>query len=191
VKVRYLSVALLTEGASDESFLVPVLRQQLALIGQECDFEVGPIRTSPVRMVHGTSQVDGKAAELLEECDLLFVHHDKNESPKVQALRDRLGQGSRIVAVVPVRETEAWILAAVYALNAPGLDPALKPEPVRSVEKTPDPKAALRRAYTRGNPIGDFERFGEQVDIAVLQQLPAYQTFLQDLTTALKELNFQ
>jgi hypothetical protein len=190
VKVRYLTTALLTEGGSDESFLLPVLQQQLALLGQEHGFEVGPVRTSSVRTVHNPQLVDVAAAELLTECDVLFVHHDRKESAKIDALRDRIGESARVVALVPVRETEAWILAAAYSLDVPGLNPTHKPKPVKSVEKDPDPKATLARAYTRGDPIYVFDRIGEQVDLDVLNQLPAYQTFLHDLTTALKELNF-
>lgn len=188
--MRYLTTALLTEGGSDESFLLPVLRQQLTLLGEERGFEAGPIRTSRVRTVHKPQAVDAQVAELLNECDLLFVHHDKRESAKIEALRARHGDSPRLVAVVPVRETEAWVLAAMYSLPVPGLNPACRPNPVRSVEKDSDPKATLVRAFTRGDPIDVFERIGEQVDLDVFKTLPAYQTFLHDLTTALKELNF-
>jgi hypothetical protein len=188
--VRYLAAALLTEGASDQSFLLPVLQEQLEELGRKNGFEVGRIRTSGVRTVDRLALVDGAAAGLLADCNVLLVHHDKRECAKVDALRSRLQQTSKIVAVVPVRETEAWILAAMYALRVPGLDPACRPDPVKSVEMDPDPKATLKRAYTRGNPISAFDRVGEQIDLDVLQQLPAYRDFLQDLTIALKELNF-
>lgn len=188
--MRYLASALLTEGESDRAFLPPVLQRQLEDIGCEAGFDVGGVRTGKIRTVGESELVSAEAAELLGECDLLMVHHDYRERGKIDTLRGRLSAGGGLVGVVPIRETEAWVLVAMYDVGVPGLDPACRPNPLHAVEKDPDPTATLGRAYRRGDPILGFTRAGEQVDLAVLGQLPAYQELLDRLNAALKELHF-
>jgi hypothetical protein len=187
--VRYLASALLTEGESDQAFLLPVVQRQLEIIGLESGFDVGTVRTSSVRTVDHGRAVAREGEELLDECHLLLVHHDKRERAKIERLRSRLLKAG-VVGIVPVRETEAWVMAAMYTLSVPGLDARYRPDPLQAVEKDPDPKATLNRAYTRGDPAGVFARVGEQVDLDILAQLPAYQALQNDLNAALKELHF-
>ncbi|HEV2640446.1 MAG TPA: hypothetical protein VGX23_35260 [Actinocrinis sp.] len=188
--MKYLVSALLTEGESDEAFLRPVLQNLLDQMALTYEFEAGFMRTSPVRAIDLTARVDSAASVLLKTSDLLFVHRDHRERSKIAALRTRIGAGSRVVAVAPVLETEAWVLAAAFAVKPPGFDVTKLLGP-KEIERLADPKAELNRRYGGRQCIEDF--FGllaEHVDVDVLKQLPAYQTFLQDLTTALKELNF-
>jgi hypothetical protein len=59
------------------------------------------------------------------------------------------------------------------------------------VERIPDPKTVLAKVI--GTQRGDDapQLLGANVSLDRLAQLPAYLHFLHDLTTALKELNFQ
>lgn len=129
--MRYLASALLTEGESDRAFLLPVLQRQLEEIGREAGFDVGGVRTSRIHTVDDGELVRTEAAELLGECDLLLVHHDHRERGKIDTLRGRLPSGDGLVGVVPVRETEAWVLVAMYGVGVPGLDPAYRPNPLQ------------------------------------------------------------
>jgi hypothetical protein len=184
---------LIAEGASDVAFLLPLLQAQLERIGWDAEFEARPIRRTAVTTVMLAERVAAEAAELLEISDLLFVHHDDRESAKIDRLRDHLGAEGHVVGVVPVRETEAWVLAAACG-SAPAVDlfDAVAPEKGhRWVEKLADPKAELKRRYRGPVSIEDlFTLIAERADLDRSAEVPAYQSFLQELTAALKELNF-
>lgn len=191
--MRPLRSALIAEGASDAAFLAPVLQAQLECIGWEAEFEARLIRRATVTSVMSADRVIAEAEELLEISDLLFVHHDDRESAKIDRLRERLKTAGRVVGVVPVRETEAWVLAAACASDqgVAMLDAAPPERGYRWVEKLADPKAELGRRYRGSVAVEDlFTLIAERADLDRLAEVPAYQSFLQDLTTALKELNF-
>jgi len=191
--VRPLRSALIAEGASDVAFLLPLLQAQLDHIGWDAEFEARRIRRATVMTVMSFDRVAAEAAELLEISDLLFVHHDERESAKADRLRERVEGDGHVVGVIPVRETEAWVLAAACG-SEPGVtlfDAAPPERGHRWVEKLLDPKAELGRRYRGPVAIEDlFTLIAEQADLAKLAEVPAYQSFLQDLTNALKELNF-
>lgn len=191
--MRPLRSALIVEGASDAAFLLPLLQAQLERIGWDQEFEARQIRRATVTSVMSADRVVAEAALLLETSDLLFVHNDHRESAKIDRLRDSLEVEGRVVGVVPVHETEAWVLAAACGLK-PGItvfDAAPPERGYRWVERLDDPKAELRRRYRGPIPIEDlFTLIAERTDLDRLAEIPAYQSFLQDLTKALKELNF-
>jgi len=191
--VRPLRSALIAEGASDVAFLLPILQAQLERLGWDRQFEVRQIRRAAVTTVMSPDRVADEAAELLQSSDLLFVHHDDRESPKIDRLREHLKAEGHVVGVVPVRETEAWVLAAACSLeqSVALFDAALPESGSKWVERLPDPKAELRRRYRGPVSIEDlFTLIAERADLAKLAEVPAYQSFLQDLTKALKELSF-
>lgn len=187
----YLVPGLMAEAKSDERFLRPLIQRQLEAIGLEADFEVQEILTpgGSCRTVWAPDKVDAAVRELLEACHLVFVHHDRHESAKIDALRQRAGEQGRIIAVVPVRETEAWVIAALSSSARPNVNVDAIPRPLKHVEQDQDPKATLRRVLPE--PMLLLEELGTTADLGVLKQLPAYQAFLDDLTSALKkELNY-
>lgn len=191
--MRPLKSALIAEGASDVAFLLPLLQAQLERIGWEHEFEAGPIRRAAVTTVMSADRVAAEAAELLQSSDLLFVHHDDRESAKIDRLRERLGTAGHVVGVVPVKETEAWVLAAACGLaSAVDLFDTVPPEKSHKwVEKLADPKAELGRRYRGPVSVEDlFTLIAEHADLDLLVEVPAYQSFMHDLTQALKELNF-
>lgn len=191
--MRPLKSALIAEGASDVAFLLPLLQVQLERIGWDAEFEARPIRRTAVTTVMPAERVAAEAAELLEVSDLLFVHHDHRESAKIDRLRESLKAEGRVVGVVPVRETEAWVLATACG-SAPGIDlfdAAALEKGHKWVEKLADPKAELKRRYRGPASVEDlFTLIAERVDLDRLAEVPAYKSFLQYLTAALKELNF-
>jgi Domain of unknown function (DUF4276) len=195
--MRPLTVGLFAEGKSDLHFLGGVLDRQLTELsfsGGGFDF-TGVLRAR-VSTVSAASRLDPAVIEASGACNLVLVHHDHNEAAKIDALRERLAPADltcgRIMGVVPVRETEAWMLAdrrALEAVRGTRLDGV--PGSAAELERLADPKAVLRAA--RDGDVDDelFQRLGDTVDLDRLTELPAYQNFLQDLTTALKELNFR
>jgi hypothetical protein len=190
--VRCLTSGLIAEDASDAAFLVPVLQAELTRIGWDAEFEALDIQSAEVTTVMSADSVARAAANLLDCSDLLFVHQDVREAAKIDRLRAKVSDGRRIVSVVPIRETEAWVLAAVIGTGGiEMLDTAPPEKGCRWVERLADPKAELRRRYRGRRSTEDlFTLIAERADLDGLAEVPAYQSFLQDLTKALKELNF-
>lgn len=191
--MKYLTSGLIAEDESDISFLSPLLQAELLRIALAEGFDAGQIQLCDVPAVKSAGTVAKAAAELLGSCHILFVHRDYREAAKVDALRDRLGAENRVVGVVPVRETEAWALAAACstAYEIPQFDSTAPERGLKWVERLDDPKAELRRRYRGRRSVEDlFTLIAERTDLDRLAEVPAYQSFLLDLTKALKELNF-
>jgi hypothetical protein len=192
--LRYLTAALFCEGREDERFLVEVIGRQVGELGlSEPGFVAGAVVPQRCRTVREAGQVDAAVLEAAADFDLLLVHHDHNERGKAEALRtrlaDRVAKSNRIVPVIPVRETEAWMLADPDALpRGSVLDQV--PERPDAAESIPDPKKPLAAALGRPLTEKHAELIGETISLDRLARLPSYQAFLQDLTTALKELTF-
>ena len=190
--MRVLRSGLIAEDASDVAFLLPVLQAQLDRIGWEAEFASEQIYVPETTTVRSPDVVAAAITGALEFSDLDFVHHDFREAAKIDRHRGRSQAGNRVVGIVRVRETEAWVLAAACAASRVGEFDAKPPEKgSKWVEKIADPKAELRRRYRGRRSVEEFfTLIGERADLARLAEVPAYQSFLQDLTEALKELSF-
>lgn len=151
--VRFLFVG---EGRTDDE-LVGHLETCCILAGAEEASGVAPdlSRLSP-RIGHAVAAKLEAALRLEPNVDFVFVHRDadsRDPAPRhdeiyqaVQEVRDSL----KYVAVVPVRETEAWLLlneseVRSVAENPRGRVPLSLPPP-STVENAADPKAQLREA---------------------------------------------
>ncbi len=194
--LRYLSIALLTEGLSDQWFLLPLIDRQVAALEPESapGFDFGGTAPGSRFTVAPRDQVVEEVASLLEHMDIVLIHHDHNERSKVESVRARLGrEADRLVGIVPVRETEAWMLADAAALPTATAEASVRDlvRSPRDVEKVPDPKKALAEAFgPRHRPEYDFDRLGQRVSLAVLQQVPAYARWVGELRTTMERLRF-
>ena len=193
---RYLTATLFCEGREDARFLEHVLTRQLAALGlEQSGFYVGDVVTQRCRSIEESSRVAEAALAASRDFQLVFVHHDWNERGKVGALHHRVGGAlsadSRLVGVVPVRETEAWPLADPAAFPKVSGDAIeILPTRPRDVEAVPDPKRLLEKALGRQYDERVADWIGERIDLSRLAEVPAYGVLLHDLTTALKELHF-
>lgn len=118
---RYLTCSLLAEGDSDLAFLGNLLTRQLDALGRSSGgFVFEQLAFSSCRTVHNRDLVRESIADDLECYDLVFAHNDHNERGKLDQLRAqlRVPPNSRLISLVPVHETEAWILADPPVLNA-------------------------------------------------------------------------
>lgn len=194
--MRYLTCSLLAEGDSDLAFLGALIPRQLDAIGRRSGgFAFEQLAHSDCRTVHQRDRVRAVVAEDLDSFDLVFAHNDHNERGKLDHMREHLviPANSRLINLVPVREAEAWVLAdhaALLTLGG-GVDITAVPATPAGVERIPDPKAVLNQVLGRRADDDVFEFLGLNISLDRLSQVPAYQQFLHDLTTALKELNFQ
>lgn len=151
----------------------------------------------------------------------LIIHSDSDDRGYKQTVVERFQPGkdrvlaaknmhkeicTDLVPIIPVRMTEAWMLADPDALRtvlgtqmeASTLGAPLK---AKLVEGELDPKAKLKfvikTAYP-GQPSKVHNRFraklfqelGSQISLQRLGEVPSYQFFVHDLTATLQTLNF-
>jgi hypothetical protein len=217
--VRYLGLALYAEGKTDYYFLAPLL---LRLCESICSEAVEPVEFAgeTIALDHRPAVNDAPRDErVLDAADqargawqLLFIHADGANDPVAQRarlvepalaqLRARWGADGIGVAVVPVRETEAWVVADGDALrNVLGStlsdDVLGLPMSPYDVEAQLDPKEVLRSAFWATGPTGQRRRrgtspmlnaLGEQIALQRLRRLPSFQLLEADLRSALRAM---
>jgi hypothetical protein len=207
--MRYLASGLVAEGITDDRFLRPLLSRALEeLCAGEFDESVEVSDVQVLRSRSGPLGVDS-ILELLDgqggSFVLVFVHRDQGanadrvRSEWTEPLRSRWDDRTgRLVMVVPVRETEAWMLADGEALRAvlrvrwPDRQLGVPATP-RRVEEVVDPKQALRRMEARISRSFDayLDRLGEEVSIEVLRKVPAFRQWWDDTCSALAKVGYR
>ena len=130
---------------------------------------------------------------------IIFFHHDQGASRArvdhewLAPLRHAWGdRAERLVMVVPVRETEAWLLADGSALrSALGVTWADRrmglPDSPAGVEAVEDPKKALNdivRQVSRSRN-DHWEQLGELVSVQRLLGVPAFKAMWDELSDVL------
>jgi hypothetical protein len=217
--MHYLGLALYAEGPTDYSFLCPLLER---LCEDLCtDEAVQPVEISAVLPLnHPTvlndapreQRILAAAKEARGAWGVLFVHadgagnparaRDQQIQPAIDGLRSVLAQEGEGVAVIPVRETEAWALVDGDALRrvfgTTLLDGALGlPQSANAVEAATDPKASLTSAFSATNPTERRRKqgvapllnaLGEEVSLSRLRRLAAFASLESELRLALRQL---
>lgn len=202
----YVCAGLFAEGPTDYYFLQPLLDRLL-------DDLLARHYTSRYTLAesHGIDaavpQPKAREARIAaaidaywDRCTLFIIHTDGSPGdpatqrqrlvdPGIAAARSA-HERCPIAACVPVRETEAWLLADPAAF-AERLGPGPHELPA-DPERVADPKAALKTIFaaaksTFSSPI-DYAFFGNQVGLPALRRLPAFQAFERELLAALRLL---
>ena len=215
--MRYLGLALFAEGQTDHRFLPPILSRltEDICLRDGLDVEMSEVRGihSLVRSSEATREerIFNAALDSQGAWHILFIHTDGDGNPPASraeriepALRRVLTEieGTRtVVAVVPVRTTEAWALCDPNALRR-AIGIRLSAEDLAftgSVESIADPKATLRDigervAGRRGarRTLGSehfLRRLGEYIALDQLRGVPAFQQLESDLREALTRLH--
>ena len=208
--MRYLKCALIAEGVSDDRFLPFLLYRALEDLCLTA-FE-DPVDVDQVAVLR-RHQRPPNVPEILDLIQantdtfhVVFVHRDQGANaarlydewlaPLAKAWDPAWSE--RLVPVIPVRETEAWLIADGAALRtALGVqwsdaDMGV-PGKSRDVETIVDPKASVARlARRRGRPIEDFyEEIAESVSLDVLRRVPSFAAFEQKTTDALVDMGYR
>ncbi|HWS38123.1 MAG TPA: DUF4276 family protein [Actinoplanes sp.] len=208
--MRFLMSALIAEGPSDDRFLPFLLRRMVEdVCASEFRDDVDVNRVDVIRGGSRPSTVPEILA-LVEEYaatyHLVFVHRDQDGSTE-RVNRDwfdplRAGWNRQwseaLVPVIPVRKTEAWVLADGAALRSVlgirGSDKELGlPVRPRDAEQIREPKDPIRRLVKRvGRPIDDFyEELAESVDLEALSSMPSFRAVREQTVTALGGLGYR
>jgi hypothetical protein len=207
MKVRFVLVC---EGSSDTG-LVPHLQSLCVKCGASEAIGLAPDMGRLPIPPKGLKNRLSAALKLEPSANLVFAHRDADaadENPRVVEIRTAAaGLPVRTIPVVPVRETEAWLLLDEMAIRSVVENPASTlalglPRP-QDVENVADPKQKLRDTLMlasglRGRRLQtlkhDFPRLRarllERLNCAVfLGQVPAWQRLEQRTRAALLSLN--
>jgi hypothetical protein len=205
LKVRFLLVG---EGATDLR-LAPILQSVCVVCGAAEASGIAPdLGRLPTR-VGKTVRAQVEAALSLEpDANVVFVHRDADDrsSDKRRAEIDKGVSGIPVpvVPIVPIQETEAWLLLDESAIryvagNPKGRSPLGLPRPSQ-VESTASPKEVLQAALVAASELTGrkLERFKsnfsqhrallfDRLDInGRIQELSAWQALLADVRAALR-----
>ena len=220
--MRYLGLALFAEGSTDYRLLGRILYrtvEDLCLRYAGDEIEIGDFREldtpKAYRDCSRATRIFEAARQDIGAFHILFIHADANGDagrarqervePAVQLIqRDDEMTNTHCVAVVPVRETEAWALADGDALRGAfgtnlddeGLGIPTRPQ---EVERLPVPGQVLDHALRE--VVGGSRRrryrvttylnaIGERVCLTQLRAVPAYRRFEGDLRAALRQLGY-
>lgn len=217
--MQYLGLALYAEGPTDYYFLLPLLQR---LCEDICTREASAsVEINEVLALDHPVGVENEPRDvrILEAAKtaqgawtVLFVHADgandpararaQQADPALARLQEEFGPCGLGVAVVPVRETEAWAIADGEALRqvlgttlADG-DLGL-PTAAHQVEGVTDPKKTLNDAFHATRPSGSrrargvspyLSALGEQISLDRLRRLEAFVAFETELKSVLQAL---
>ena len=145
----------------------------------------------------------------LYECDLLFVHRDADQAdsrPRRKEIENALVEARKsshliipAVPVIPIRETEAWLLVEEKAIRLAASNPNgtrdLMLPALKNIEKCADPKKELERVLRAASERSPqrLKRFDTRTamarvvehisDFSALRTLSAFQNLESDLAT--------
>lgn len=212
--MRYLSACFIGEGPTDDCLARLGMRAVAWILAREGRGPVDIGEPEIVRTPHRELEATIRAAnEALASHNLLLLHTDGKGSPQ-RAYDERIAPvfgelrgdpqlaGKGLVGVVPVHETEAWLLADGEALREVlGTRRSAQelglPTAAAQIESLPDPKAVLRNAQARArggrrrSRAGldvPYELLADRARLDCLRRLEAFQRFESDLRRALAEL---
>lgn len=197
---RPLVPGLVAEGKTDELFLGTVIFRHLRDVTERACRHVVDVAKTEIGSCRTTGDLDTVANAVLDlaaDCHVIYIHNDHNERGKAAKVATALadhGCAIPVVPLVPVRETEAWLLAdaAVWA-GLRGSNVEALPKSSAEVEKLPDPKKVLDAVLpVRGGRTryDYFDYVGQNVDLTVLARLPAYPSWASEVEKALEGLGY-
>lgn len=218
---RQVLFGLLVEGNSDKKFL-PALITRLAdqLLASQFDIldpAIIEFEEEPKRQANKIF----KAAELAVGFDLLIVHADCDKPSPEETYEQRIKPGfakvekaraagkpvcSQLIALIPKRMIEAWIIADIHTLlEVIGTNKNLEELGLQynlgRVEEISDPKNLLvvivrkalaentQRRRNTANVVNDlYSEMGQKISLELLAQLPSFRQFKTNLEEAFTRL---
>lgn len=209
--MRYLACVLACEGNSDRTFFPELLKRALEELCAE--HVPSAITVLPIRVLDAEVQRPESvlAAVRREEgtFDLVFFHHDgapprmfEDAWGRMSSAWDADRRAEPLIAVGPIRETEAWMLADAKTL-ADVLGVAEQevrrclPQRRHQVESISDPKELLakllgsaRGRRRRAAAQECFIRLAEEIPVTSLKELPSFRQWWEATRKALDDFGF-
>lgn len=205
--VRFILVC---EGPSDAALVQPLEALCVEVGASEVSGVAPDLAVLPVPPGRSVAEKVDAALKLEPNANLVFVHRDSDNRDHVARYQEvataLTGHNRQWVAVVPVQETEAWLLVdpqaiRVAASHPNGKDPLGLPH-VRRIEELASPKEVLRQALITacGYTGRRLQRFRKRIpsihanlvrgiDInGPIKELPAWVRLVKDTRSALTML---
>lgn len=155
-----VTCTLLADGSSDQ-VLLPILQW---LLDNHCDSTTRLRFADQLQTVSRGLPERISAALVLYPCHVLFVHRDAERGEpatrrqEVEQAWHTVERTPRLVTIVPVRMTEAWLLVDAAAIRTAAGNPngrvRLDMPDVDRLEQLPDPKATLFELLARASELG-------------------------------------
>lgn len=209
-----LLFTLVGEGPTDDA-LMPIIEWTLANpdLGLLPAVEFVPRFVGPDQLPGSSDVVERAVASLIGfPCDLLFIHHDADgPSPSLwverirAAVMDIRRRGHEVPAsipIVPVRETEAWLLTDESAIRRVAGKPHgtthLGLPRMHEIESCLDPKSRWKQALERASGLSGrrlrsldgirpFDVASVVPSFVGLRQLPAFRAFEADVRQVVRD----
>ncbi len=215
--MKQLVLALYAEGRTDERFL-PVIIERVAsqILYQRA---LTQVEVTEPNVLNHDPKVSGNAERIFSVAqkaagyDALIVHRDADNRTADNALEIHFEPGLQLVQkskknvcrellpIIPIRMTEAWMMAdveaflAVVGTNLKAAELEFPPQP-RQVQAILDPKhelnMALDKIFTRRRrrrkkaKLGQYyEPLARRIKLEKLDSVPAFHQFTDDLTNLL------
>lgn len=184
--MRQINYFLLTEGASDR-MLEPVINwlfRSKGVKSRSVDSNLLEIPTASKSMADRLMAYCPR----LVDVDLLIVHRDsdgetafeRRKAEIVDALSSVPTWKNRSIPIIPIQESEAWLLidetSIRKAAGAPNANHPIKLPAISRLEKLKNPKEKLEEALKMANPTSG--RRSKQFRFPFLRQLVA--TYIED-----------
>lgn len=220
---NFILTGLFTEGTTDNRFLESVVKRTLEEVAFDCtgdiDVELEIIKIDK-KDLSFSDQVLEASKSAFEKFSilLLFVHTDSDDindelifaskivpAQKTLSEQDSNSYCKEMIAIVPIRMTEAWMIADTELLKSEiGIDKTdaelgihLNPEKLNNPKNIIEEIIRLskedltKRRRNNGLNISDlYQIMGQKVELSELEKLPSYLKFKNSLIIKLKELNF-
>lgn len=207
-----------TEGSTDVRFLKSIIQRTFEDVASECDseIEVHDIQHIPTGKETFSEEVLRAANNAFKiGAMILCVHTDADDENDIRAFRERIDPAfqyiienendicKNLVAIVPVRMTESWMLAD-KTLFKEEIGTTLSDRKL-GLENSPEAmsnpkeiiKAAIRIAFEnlprrrrRPDITELYLPLGQKVRLQNLSNLPSYQKFKENIRVAFKKLNY-
>jgi hypothetical protein len=220
---NFILAGLFTEGTTDIRFLSSVVERTLEDVAFDCTGDIETkleIITIDKKGLGFTQQVlnASKSSHDRFGALLLFVHTDSDDvnddiifnskiipANEALLLKDEVEYCKRMVAIVPIRMTESWMIADKELLKSEigiektdaelgiHLNPELVNNPKNLIENIIriSKEDETKRKRNRGLEISDlYQIIGQKIELSELTKLPSYLKFKNSLIDKLKELNF-
>jgi hypothetical protein len=220
-KSPQIFVGLYREGTTDRRFFKSVIQRTFQAVSFECKKEVNIMDVVDIEVTKAPSFVDDVVAASHKGThdfgiSVLCIHTDADKQTDTYAFNNKINPALRrietepdeickiIVPIVPVRMTEAWMLADKDLLKS--RIGTKKSDRELGFDKQPeqimDPKKvindAIRTAYQersrRHRNDSDisalYHQIGESVSLDVLRQLPSFRKFEDHVRNAFRELKY-
>lgn len=216
----YLGLALYAEGRTDYGFLCPLLArlcEDLCTREGEQAVDVSEVlaldHPASANAAPREQRIVEAALEASGAWKILFVHADgagdperkrqEQAQPAIDRLRREYADEGFAIAVIPVRETEAWAivdgdaLRRVFGTTLTDDELGLPRSP-SAAEAAPDPKVLLSTAFIATHPSGRRRKqgvspllnlLGEEVSLPRLRELAAFSALEGELRQALRQLS--